>query len=85
MSYEGWKNWETWNVALWCDNDQGIYRDRMNVKPRTAGEVHDFVQSYFPRGTPDMQDQDPFEPREEVDWQEIADHWSEEYTEEEVE
>lgn len=25
MSYNGWKNWETWNVALWCGNDEGIY------------------------------------------------------------
>ncbi len=21
--YNGWKNYETWNVALWLDNDQG--------------------------------------------------------------
>ena len=24
-SYNGWKNYETWNVALWLDNDQGSY------------------------------------------------------------
>lgn len=23
MSYNGWNNYETWNVALWIDNDQG--------------------------------------------------------------
>ena len=23
MSYNGWSNYETWNVALWLDNDQG--------------------------------------------------------------
>jgi hypothetical protein len=23
MSYNGWKNYETWNVKLWIDNDQG--------------------------------------------------------------
>lgn len=25
MAYNGWKNYETWNVALWIDNDQGSY------------------------------------------------------------
>ena len=25
MSYNGWKNRATWNVALWIGNDQGMY------------------------------------------------------------
>lgn len=25
MSYNGWKNYETWNVKLWIDNDQGSH------------------------------------------------------------
>lgn len=24
-TYNGWTNYETWNVALWIDNDQGDY------------------------------------------------------------
>lgn len=24
-TYEGWKNYATWNVALWLNNEYGIY------------------------------------------------------------
>ena len=25
ISYNGWQNYETWNVALWLQNDQNLY------------------------------------------------------------
>ena len=26
MTYEGWKNYETWNVSLWLNNEYAIYQ-----------------------------------------------------------
>mgnify|MGYP001609892577 CR=1 FL=1 len=43
-SYNGWKNWQTWNVALWIENDEGLYREarRYRHKLRPYGA---FVES----------------------------------------
>ena len=49
-SYNGWTNYETWNVALWINNDEGLY----NIA-RKCGSYQDFVEyiSEFVFQTPD--------------------------------
>ena len=38
--YNGWENYETWNVALWINNDEGLYQLAME-----AGNYEDFVDA----------------------------------------
>lgn len=32
MSYNGWKNWETWNIMLWIMNDEGFYNETKGMR-----------------------------------------------------
>lgn len=85
--YQGWANWETWNVALWCDNEEAIYRDRVKRGPMDADETENFVREWFPAGTPDMTRMvDPYDRDAiKVNWAELAEHWNSEFEEEKSE
>lgn len=36
--YNGWRNRQTWNVALWIGNDEGLYRAAVDFMARYRGK-----------------------------------------------
>jgi hypothetical protein len=76
--YNGWANWETWQVNLWIDNEEPWYRAKQRFLRSIAGDnladtvdkVQSFCLEVFPDGTPDM---DPEEDSmSKVDWEELT-------------
>lgn len=74
--------YSTWNVALWIDNDFGLYSDKVQEcqdrETWTAADVEEFVTMYFHEGTPDMQGEDGYGSLELVNWDELAECWTDE-------
>lgn len=85
MTYQGWKNYETWNVSLWVNNDEPMYREMRALRPFTPQKAELMCKRFFPNGTPDMETDNEgdtlsvFGRRERmnmVDWKEIADEFN---------
>jgi hypothetical protein len=55
MAYQGHKNWEHWNVALWIGNDEGLYRAALRAIRGTANraDAADALLEQLPTLTPD--------------------------------
>ena len=72
--YNGWTNWETWNVNLWIMNDEGLYSAmHQHSQPWTAESARDFMLDILPDGTPDMSGVKDYCA---VNWEEIAAAWA---------
>ena len=55
-TYQGWKNYETWNVVLWIGNDQSMYRQVLglvNSKVTQWSDVAGVLSTLFGDKTPD--------------------------------
>jgi hypothetical protein len=77
MSYNGWKNYATWNVYLWVMNDEACYKEWERFKGHygrfTAENAKATAHGLFFGKTPDdVRIDDP-----KIDWAEIANAWNE--------
>ncbi len=75
MSYNGWANYETWNVMLWMDNEEFAYRAYRSEAPDIDEEdAQRIVRECFGDETPDgVKVGDPA-----IDWEEIVGAMNEE-------
>lgn len=73
-TYNGYTNYETWNVDLWASNEEPIYHYIQVNKPYNAAKAERVALEIFPNGTPDLSSSEAFD---DVNWTEIAESWNE--------
>ena len=89
--YNGWTNYETWNVALWLGNEPGTYEDVRVITRRTinkygkeceyhlADELKGYVEDMMPDLGASMAADLLGAALSEVNWQEIAESYIEDF------
>ena len=84
MSYNGWKNYETWCTALWIDNEESTYHERQEMAERASDDnalaesLKQWVNEMAPDLGPSLFSDLLSAALSEVDWDEIANAWHEE-------
>ena len=43
--YNGWPNWETWNVNLWLSNDEPLYRETQRIAEAEGTTVTEVAEA----------------------------------------
>jgi len=73
-TYNGWTNWETWNLLLWVTNEESLYKEATHFAHIYSSmmafekKCEDFFRRMFPEGTPDMKEEE----MQAVNWAEVA-------------
>lgn len=85
-TYNGWTNRETWAVALWVDNDEGLYNARRCVG-HDAADLQQWIEHellnfqwweqemFGPMPEPICNMKDDIGSLWRVDWQALSEHW----------
>jgi hypothetical protein len=76
--YNGWTNWETWNVNLWMtSNDSSLYAEVQSwAWSYSEDSAKELFLKHYPSGkTPDENSDADFS---KVNWVEIKDSWNQE-------
>lgn len=48
--YNGWKNRQTWNVALWLDNTESIYKSAVKFMEKHPEAKHPYLRFVYEQG-----------------------------------
>ena len=90
MSYNGWRNYETWNAALWMSNDQGTHEfwieraeelvtEHEGDKDAAASDLAREMESECDENVPDLGASMYADilgtSLQEIDWREVAEHY----------
>lgn len=56
MSYNGWKNYETWAVSLWLNNEEGTHVELRDILRRELDnyKAADIIKDWVNEMAPDM-------------------------------